>query len=89
MKITVSPRYDGHYNIRIECEDKEEEYTHEKIVNRVNLKEWLSWLDIWCYSAPIAMKNYELPGELKEFLYSEYFDHLVKRICPGMEIIKY
>ena len=89
MKITVSPRYDGHYYVRIECDDNADKYSFDKIAQRTELKHWLSWLDVWCYSAPRALDSYELPKETKDFLYSEHFDNLVKRMCPGAEIVKY
>lgn len=88
MKIIISPRYDGNYSIRI-ITDEEKDYGIEKISQRVALKEWLSWLDIWCYSAPKALDSYELPKETRDFLYSDYFDHLIKRMYPETEIIKY
>ena len=84
MKVIVQQRYDGHFMVKIEDIKDNDKVTE--------LQLWLSATYIWNFSGTKHfMYQYELPSELREFLYSKQFDMTVHNLCHSfdVEIIKY
>lgn len=85
MKIYLSERIgDGTHNINVIFHREE----YEKIPE--DFQRWLSMADAWNFGGrPYGAERYELPGEMKKYLYSYNFDILVERFFGHkVEIIK-
>ena len=81
-KITISPRWEGTYNVSIVNLPYNEK--------SASFLRWMGMLDVWNLSGgDYLMDKYEFPKEMKEFLYGETFKRVVWRFLGDVEIIKY
>ena len=85
MKIYLSIRYgDGTDNVNV--------IFHREMFEKVpcDFLKWLSVMDVWNYGGkPYKADKYELPSEMKNYLFSYCFDILVERFFGRkIEIIR-
>ena len=85
MKIYLSVRsFDGTDNVNVIIHKEDHEEFPKEFCS------WLSMADVWNYSGnPHMETKYEMPSEMKKYLYSYNFDILVERFFGRkIEIIR-
>lgn len=89
IRIELQERIgDGTHNINVLIKPTNNEETPHEFLT------WLSYMDVWNYSLHVYTSDdkYELPKEMKPYLYSESFRHFVGKFfkrTSEFEIICY